>query len=273
MSNQFAPYEQKPPPIYQEPPRASGSGCGLGILLGCLGVFVLCVILCAGGVWYVQQNAGKWMTAMIREVIVAGVNNSDIPAGEKTEVIAQIDRVVDAFKTGKIKGEDLEPVLKKLEKSPVFVMMQSWGIEKAYLDPSGLSDEEKQQGRRTINRAFRGLVEGKITQEQFTGVVPQQPGSVDVKIENGKKVVTTHSGERSRLSDEEVRKLLADLKKLADDAEIPDEPFTVDIGDEVKKLVDELLSPQAQPASAPAGKAEAEQAPAKAPPAEQPPAK
>jgi hypothetical protein len=138
--------------------------------------------------------------------------------------------------------------MKKLEKSPVFLMMQTWGLEKTYLDPSGLSDEEKAAGRRTIERAFRGLVEQKITQEQFTGVVPQPPpGQADVKVENGKTVVKTSRGPGTPLTDEEVRQMLADLKKLADDAEIPNEPFTVDIGDEVKKLVDEVLTGQPPP--------------------------
>lgn len=252
MSNQFTPYEQKPPPFYQEPPRSSGNGCGLGILLGCLGMFVVCVILCAGSVWYVRQNAEKWVAGFVREVIVATINGSEIPAGEKTEVIAQIDRVVSAYKQGRIRAEDLEPMMQKLEQSPVFVMIQTWGLEKAYLDPSGLSDEEKEQGRRTIERSFRGLVEQKITQEEFTGVVPQQQGQADLKFDNGKAVVKTSRGQRSPLSDEEVRTMLADLKKLADDAEIPDEPFTIDIGDEVTKLVDEVLAPQA-----PAGQAAA----------------
>ena len=253
MSNQFTPYEQKPPPFYQEPPRSSGSGCGPGILLGCLGVFVVCVILCAGSVWYVQQNAGKWVAGVVREVFVASIKASEIPEGEKTEVIAQIDRVLAAYKAGRIKSEDIEPVMKKLERSPVFLMMQTWGLEKAYVDPSGLSDEEKEQGRRTIERAFRGLVEQKITQEEFTGVVPQQPqGQAEVKIDNGKTVIKSHTDQRSPLTDEEVRKMLADLKKLADDAEIPDEPFTIDIGDEVKKLVDEVLAPQGPAGQAPA---------------------
>ena len=47
------------------------------------------------------------------------------------------------------------------------------------------------------------------------------------------------------MTDEEVRKMMADLKKLADDAGIPDEPFTIDIGDEVKKAVDEGLGQKA----------------------------
>ena len=39
----------------------------------------------------------------------------------------------------------------------------------------------------------------------------------------------------------EIRQMLANLKKLADDAGIPDEGFQVDVGDEVKKVVDKAL--------------------------------
>jgi len=244
MSNQIAPYEQQPPPFYQEPSRSSGSGCGLSLLIGCFGLFIVGVLLCAGGVWYVRQNADKWVARMVREVIVASINGSEIPAGEKTEVVAQIDRVVDAYKQGRIKAEDLEPMMKKLEKSPAFLLIEAWGLEKTYLDPSGLPADEKAAGRRTIERAFRGLCEQKITPQQFSGVVPQQQfqSQAEVKIDNGKTVVKQSRGPGSQLTDEQVQKLLADLKKLADDANIPDEPFEIDIGDEVKKLVDEVLA-------------------------------
>jgi hypothetical protein len=249
MSNQFAPYEQKPPPFYQEPPRSSGGGCGLSLLIGCLGMFVVCVVLCAGTVWYVRQNADKWMAGIVREVIVSTINGSEIPEGEKAEVVAQIDRVVTAYKQGQIKADDLEPMMKKLEKSPAFLLMQSWGLEQAYLDPSGLPAEEKEAGRRTIQRAFRGLCEQKITPEQFSGVVPQRQfqSKAEVKIDNGKTVVKQSRNPGTPLTDEEVRQLLVDLNKLADDASIPDEPFTIDIGDEVKKLVDEALSGKGAP--------------------------
>jgi hypothetical protein len=181
---------------------------------------------------------------MVREFIVATINGSEIPAGEKVEVVAQIDRVVDAYKQGRIKSEDLEPMMKKIEKSPAFLLIEAWGLEKTYLDPAGLPDEEKAAGRRTIERAFRGLCEQKITPQQFSGVVPQQQfqSQAEVKIDNGKTVVKQSRGPGNQLTDEEVRQLLADLKKLADDASIPDEPFAIDIGDEVKKLVDEVLA-------------------------------
>src|SRR4029453_19582350 len=100
MSNQFAAFEQKPPNYYAEPPRSSGSGCGLGLLIGCLGVFVVCVLLCAGSVWYVKQNAGKWMAGVVREVIVSMVKASEIPDGEKTGVIPEITGAAGATHKG-----------------------------------------------------------------------------------------------------------------------------------------------------------------------------
>jgi len=117
-------------------------------------------------------------------------------------------------------------------------------LETAYLDPSSLPDEEKEAGRRTIQRAFRGLCEKKITPDQFQQVAPQPDyqAQSEVKVENGKTVIKQQSGPRGQLTDEEVREMLGKLKKLADDANIPDEPFTIDIGDEVKKAVDQALA-------------------------------
>jgi hypothetical protein len=232
MSNQFAPYQQQPPPFYQEPPRSlgssSGSGCWWAAGIGCLGVSVVCVLLCAGTVWYAQKNAGRWVSSMVREVIVATIKESEIPEQEKTEVIAQIDRVVNAYQAGQINEQDLERLMQEFQESPAFLLITAWGLEKMYVDPSGLPAEEKQAAQRAIQRAFRGLCEKKITQEQFSGVMPQQVGQ-DGQQSNQKP------------TDDEVRKMLADLKKLADDAEIPDEPFSIDIGDEVKQAVDKGL--------------------------------
>jgi hypothetical protein len=247
MSNQFAPYQDQPPPFLQQPQQQSSSGCLWGLLIGCGGVGLVCALLCVGGVWYVKQNAGKWVAGMAREVIVAVIEESEIADEEKAEVIAQVDRVVNAYKQGRISEQDLERLMQEFQSSPAFMMISAWGLEKAYLDPSGLSDEEKEAGRRSIQRAFRGLVEKKITQEQFARVMPQDNSDVRMDVaattDGGKAVVKNSERPGQALTDEEVRKLLADLKKLADDAEIPDEPFEIDISDEVKKAVDQAGVP------------------------------
>ena len=229
---QSYPQQAYPPPPQPAPQQSSGSGCWLGLLLGCLGTIVLSAVLCGVGAWWVKNNAGKLMASGIRAMIVNIVNESELDAQEKTEVIAQIDRVVDAFKADKITMEELQQLFKELEDSPVVALIQIWGIEQMYLTPSGLSAEEKQAGKRTIERVFRGIIEKKLTQQDFHD---QMPKSMRDRMEGEK------ADPNARPSDAEVKEFLANLKKKADEAEIPDEEFMIDISDELKKDIDKVL--------------------------------
>jgi hypothetical protein len=47
---------------------------------------------------------------------------------------------------------------------------------------------------------------------------------------------------RPKLTDEELRAFLAEAKKQADDAGIPDQPADIDPSGEIKKIVDEALA-------------------------------
>jgi hypothetical protein len=244
------PYQQTPyqQPAYgnapfPQPPPKSGSGCGWGLLIGCLGAVVLVIVLCAGIGLYVRNNADKWIAGIVREGIVAVVRESEIPEAEKTEVIAQIDRVVDAYKARKINQQDLEGIFQQLQESPVFVLISVWGIEQAYLAPSGLTAEEKEAGRLVVQRAMRGVVEKKISQEAIGAVVPGTEAEAVADGADGPLPGdNTPSGPERRLTDDEVRQMLSQLKQLADDAQIPEEPYTVDIGDAMKQVVDKALA-------------------------------
>jgi hypothetical protein len=270
MSSQYPPYHQQPqlpgqqPPFYQEPPKASGSGCWMGLLLGCGGIVLVSVLACAGGVWYVQQNADKWVMGLVREGIVGVIQESEIPDGQKSEVIAQVDRVVNAYKARQINLEDMERLFEELEDSPVFLLIDVWGMEKQYLDSSGLSDEEKQAGRRVFERAMRGVYEKKLDPEQIHDLLPYQfEEDVDLAMDADNEEApegddaadarmpdeaeTGPSFDPKPITDDDVRKMIADVKKLADDRGIPDEPFAIDIGDEVKKVVDKALPGQGVP--------------------------
>jgi hypothetical protein len=175
MSNTYqqGPYQQPTfgnSPFPQEPSK-SGSGCGWGVLIGCLGAVVLMVLLCAGIGIYIRNNVDKWVAGLVREGIVAVVRESEIPEQEKTEVIAQINRVVDAYKARKINQQDLEGIFEQLQESPVFVLISVWGIEQAYLEPSGLSAEEKEAGRLAVQRAMRGVTEKKISEAAISAAI------------------------------------------------------------------------------------------------------
>ena len=90
------------PPQYPEPPeRPRSSGCGT-----CITVFLIaCVVLvavCGVGAYLIYRNIKAIGTKFAREAAVAVIEDLDLPPEEKHEVIAQIDRVVDEYKAGRI---------------------------------------------------------------------------------------------------------------------------------------------------------------------------
>ena len=258
---------------YGQPPKESGSGCGMPVLIGCGVTLLVSVLLCVGAVWWVKNNFDRMVARMGREFFVAMVNESEIPEEEKKEVITQIDRLVTAYDQRKIDQQDLQRMIEKMENSPIFVLIGSWGLDQAYLMPSGLSDEEKAAGRVAIERAMRGVIDKKITQEQFNAAMPQ-PAQFDPEAIGQPPVVPVpgavppggqpppgaapppaptpppapmppvgmNPNQPQQVTDEQVREMIAKFKKLADDAGIPEQPEKIDIGDEVKKMVDEAFA-------------------------------
>jgi hypothetical protein len=199
-----------------------------------VGIIVLGGVLCVAGVCYVASNLDKWVVGLGREAIVAAINDSELPDEEKTEVITQVDRLVTAYKEKKIDQSDLERVMTELEDSPALRALALYGIENEFLEGVDLPPAELAQARQTFGRALRGVYEGKINDEVFYAALPGYD-------EEPVRLASTNANEPETTEEDDVRELVAKLKVMADNAGIPNEPFQLDIGDEVKKLVDRAL--------------------------------
>lgn len=225
------------PSSYRQPPRKSGTSWLVSLLFIGLGFVLLGGVVCVAGVWYVASNLDKWVVGIGREAIVAGINDSELPQEEKAEVITQVDRLVTAYKERKIDQADLERVFTELQDAPALKALALYGIDEQFLAGANLPEAELEQGRRTFQRALRGVYEGKISDEVLYNVLPGDEGeSVRLASTNP---VESNAGESD--AEDDLRLTLAKLKVIVDNASIPDEPFQLDIGDEVKKLVDRAL--------------------------------
>jgi hypothetical protein len=247
-------FDPQQPSLYVQPTfqqsRRSGGGWLIGLLLMGFGVIFVGGAICIGGVWYITSNVDRWLAGLGREAIVAMIQESDIPEQEKTEVITQVDRVVNAYKERKINQDDLQRVLTQLEESPAVKIIPLYGLDDVYLEDSGLSEDEVAKARRTFQRVFRGVYEGKISEEAFFAALPDDnefpTGDPD---DNGAKLnlkITPASAPAGGVvAADSLRESLAKLDVMVTNARIPDEPFELDIGDEVKKAVDKALAGKA----------------------------
>lgn len=216
------------PENFQPAKRSMGMTC----LIGCLGMLFVMVLVCGGlGIGAYYYGPGLFAGQM-REVIVQTINESEMNPADKQEVIAQVDRVVNAYKAGEINNEQLVNVLQKLMESPVMGIVMVYAANEQYVKPSGLSEEEKQAAHLVLERVARGVVEEKISHESLDdamSIIQEESSDDSPKF-------------KDKITDEELRQFIAAMKKHADDAQIPEEPYQVSIGQEVKKAVDKALA-------------------------------
>lgn len=241
-----------------EPPRRKGwSGC----LIGCLVVSLIGLVVCGGLAYLAYMRAGVWVSNVARSAVVSGIQQSDLDEDEKQRVIEQVDRVVSKYQSGEITGDDLQRIMRQLGESPLMGLILIYSIEGKYLQPSGLSDEEKLQGKRTLQRVLRGVSEEKIAWDALEPAIKHvtEPGAGDSRQL------------KDSVSDEELRQFLAGLKKEADAAEIPDEPYQVQVSDEFRKAIDRGLNlPESPTPEAPASPRRPPEAQPPAPPVAKP---
>lgn len=232
MSNSLPQAPMKPVPM----PQKSGNKWLPGCLIGCGIVFIIFAVVISVGSYFLYTRG----PALVAEIARTSINEAleqvdELPEEERKLIQKQVDRVADAFKNGDITVEEFGNAVEKIAQSPVIGSVALLVLESQYIDESGLSDEEKEQASRTVQRIWRGVIEEKIDPDQLKPIF---------EIISDKTKESNNEYEwsfKETLTDEELRSFLDELKTLADEAEIPDEDFEFSIGEEIKQIVDDLL--------------------------------
>lgn len=227
------PPSQFPTQPYPQPyaqPRASGGNWIFTLLLIGGGVLLLGSVLVVGAVWWAVSSLESFVVDLGREGMVAMVEESDLPAQEKDEVTVQIDRVVAAYKAGQIDQTDLERLMTRLDDSPAMAYIAWAGVDQFYLDELELPADEQARAKSAFQRAMYGMSTGKIDEEKMYDAMPDDE-AFDRALSD--------SPEAAR---EQYRKSIDKLQALADEAGIPPEAPAVDVSEELKELIDEMLA-------------------------------
>ena len=201
-------------------------------LTGCLIAFVILVVIAILIGFWISRNWRNWAAAGSTELIRQAMTDSQLPVQEQQEVLVQVDRVATAFREKKISSDRLALLFNKLVQSPLMSLMVASTIEQHYFAQSGLSEQERSDGRQTLQRFIRGAIDDKINQ---AGIDAAMVHVADRDSRGQWKL-------RRTLTDEELRAFLAEAKQQADGAGIPEQPAEIDPSEEIKKIVDQALS-------------------------------
>lgn len=219
-------------PPYQQPPSRSWAPC----LIGCGITGLVILLLCGGAVWYVTSNFKDIAVNLVASTAKKAIEDTKMREEDKKEVIAQIDRVAEGYKKNQINEQELGKIMEGMTKSPLMTVLIVYGATYDYINRPGQDADVKAEAERTLQRIARGAAEGTIKegdlQKPFSSIAqdPNQP------VQPGQPPQP-----KQQLTDEDLEKFLEDLKALADEKKIPDEPYELNVGKEIKRIVDEAV--------------------------------
>lgn len=200
---------------------------------GCLIALAVVFVICLAAGIFVAVSWKGWaataMTAVTRQI----VTQSDMPQDQKERVIARVTSLGTDFKNGKITGEQLGKVMEAIVEGPLLPLGSVAVIEKGYIQNSALMPEEKTAASRTLERFARGIAEKKIDLAALKAVlspISEPTTGNNIRLKPADKVTP-----------EALRSLLADAKKRADDAKIPDEPYNINVADALDQAINQAL--------------------------------
>jgi hypothetical protein len=202
---------------------AMGCGCAAAVLMLVIATIVLWVL-----------TSWKNLAAKVAKQAAAdAVAKSSLAPADKERVLKRINQLADDFESGKVSVEQIGRVMEQVARSPLLPLGLVMAADEKYVKPSGLTDDEQQAARRTLQRFARGAFEKTIAERDVEEVLNLV---MEPQADGGKRI-------KERLTDAELKAFLDKAKQKADAANVPDEHFNVNIADEIENAIDKALKP------------------------------
>jgi hypothetical protein len=186
------------------------------------------------------MNAKSLIASGVQAVVVEMVEQSDLPEDQKTSILANIDELAEDMRNDKLSMAEFGRIFEKLGEGPFFNLVMVESVEKQYVAKCSPDEEEKVEAALAFDRFERGIVEEMLSEEQ----VDQAMALVQVTGTDDQPQL------KESLGAEDLKAFVEKIGKLADEAEIPSEPFVPDFAAEFQKAIDAVRG--GGPSTAPA---------------------
>ena len=198
-----------------------------GVLKVLLIILGLIVVIVVGAGIYVATHWKGWAADAANRVAAQIVADSGLPQAQRDSITAEIKQLGEDFKTGKITTQQLAEIAKTIGEGPLLPIAAVQAARQKYIEPSDLKAEEKASAILSLQRLARGVTEKKISTSEIDDIVKP----VSEIMPNGRWKLKDHP---TRM---EIDQFIANAKARADGAKIPEEPFDLNIAEELKKAI------------------------------------
>ena len=238
-------------------PSKRTSNC---LAMACGAVVVSGTLLAVGLYWatgYLKRKAADHTYAATEELL----EEAPLEDLEREQILAEVARVRDGFREGELGLRSMGRFFRTLGEGPLLPLASVLAVQRLVLEPSELDFDEKVEGQIHLERVARGLYERSISPKEALRILKPIEGRSESEGEGqgeeharGRtiRISSDDSGGKFEFQieadnwsihidehpePEQVREMLRLAQETADGAEIPVEPFEVDLVDEVRRAV------------------------------------
>lgn len=216
-------------------------------LIGCgIALAVVLLLLIGAGVFiavkwrdFAASGMSSGMTQLIAEM--------PIDDAEKAETQLVVDDFIERFRTGAISLEQLGRVIEQVAESPVLPAGVAMGVGNAYFKDSGLSEEEKVDGRLQLTRLAYGLADETVDTNELRVILAPlraDPGDTEV-IQFDLQGQNIRMKVPQNTTDEELREFIEAARASADSNGLPETPPPFDLSGELDAAIKRALDGRA----------------------------
>jgi hypothetical protein len=233
----------------EKEPKSSSCLKMLGI--GCVVLVVVLVIAIGTGVYFIKTKGLELVSSAITSMTEKVLQESQLTDVEKEGVRGEISRLTMRMKAGEISLDHMRKLADGIQQGPLPTLFFLQGVATGNLIPPDIPTEEKTSARLNAQRLQRAAVEGKVTPQALQEVLKAIPrdGNDSPKAEQEPPSWNLESPRqemtgpfKKEITPEDWRPVMTLIKKLADDAGIPNEPYQLELTQEIRKLLDEVLA-------------------------------
>ena len=202
---------------------------------------ILMVLVCAGVGTFIYMNFKGWAVDLASAMVVSIVEESNLPEDQKESILTNVETLAEDVRNGDLPMEDFGEIMMSLSQGPFLNLVLVELIEADYVSKCQPNDKDRAAAALAFDRFERGIVEEKISDE---------------KVEEAMALVQAADMKdtpqlKENLTADELKAFVEKIAQLADEEEIPAEPFTVDFAGMFQEAIDAVRGGAAS--TAPAG--------------------